>query len=89
MCGHAYLAFCREGFPGFGHRQKLQALIFVLGMMGKHLALAGMPPKSGRLMKGMISITEPYVSSPAAEDDDIPATPQIVGHAAPPILQRE
>src|SRR5579871_4800912 len=82
----ARLAFYREGFPGFCHRQQLQPLIFVLGMVRKRMALAGMAAVGSRPVKDMIPVPELRILAAAPEDEN--STPQIVGHAAPPLLVR-
>src|SRR5690348_7338697 len=84
MCRNGGFAFDGERLPSFRHGQQLQALIFVLGVMGKGVALAGVPPISGRLVKGLIAMTQLDFFGAAAGYKNAAGKPQIVGHAALP-----
>jgi hypothetical protein len=82
MRRHTQLAFHREGFPGVRHDEQLPALIFVLRMMRKAVALAGVPPIGRSFVKGMISAAKLHIFGAAVRDKNIPLPPQIAGHTA-------
>ena len=82
MCLHRRLALGCEGLPGLRHGQQLQALAFVLRVMGKGVALACMPAIRGRAVKVAIAVAQPHVFGKVAGDKDVPGKPHMIRHAA-------